>query len=1089
MKKKYYKFKKYALFAMLLYTAFYGYSQTTESTLKGKLIDETTQAPLVGATVYIKGTKIAVQTDENGAFELKTVKEFPFTLSVNYVGYQNKEIEIYEEDQNIEFKVRSRLALNEVVVTAIGLESERKSITYSLTEIKGKDIIQAREPNITTALSGKIAGVQVQNSGGSPGGSSDVRIRGNTSVLASNAPLYVLDGVPIDNSIQDILPISNSLSLATPSNRAIDINQDDIETMTVLKGPAAAALYGIRASNGAIVITTKRGSSVTNKKLTINLNTSLSVEEPNRRFQPRQTKFSNGINGNYVAPGLAGSDENWGASLDTLTYSNTPSSFYKGGQIVGKSNPNSNGVPIESFDNLKNFFVNGITQNHNISVASKVDKAGYYLSAGKLYQTGIVPTTDFYRNTFRFNGDYDVTDKLKVQAGVNFINSGANNRALMGGFNTNVLRALYNSPPNFDITNGLSDPANNPDSYLLPPTASRPWGDSRSYANGIGWDSPYWSLNQNPQKDNVDRWIGFAQTDYKILPWLTATFRAGLDNYRDIRKGGFGRGTSGVAAGVVNDINYVRKDINTDFILQANKDLSPDFNLNVIVGHNYYDSYRYQSNVRGDGLVVNRLYSVNNASTVQAFDQTINRRLVAVYGNAQIGYRKYAFLNITGRNEWSSTLPVGSNSFFYPSIGGTFVFSEAFKLENNWFSSGKIRGTFAQVGKDASPYALETYYSNLSSGGWIQSSVQGPFNGQSTLNYGSNGTNTLGNLKLKPETVTTYEIGGEVKFFKNRLGIDAVYYEIHSKDQIIPVAIPASSGSSNIVSNTGEVSNKGIELAVTATPVQIKDFSWDVTGIYYANRSKVEALAPGLNNIALEGAFVNSSAVVGQPFGVLYGVDYKRNDAGKYLIDDNKFLADGTTPNSNYGYYIVDPSPKALADPNPLFNASLRNALTYKWITLSFLLDTRYGFAIHNAPKLQAIFNGVAKETEDRGTTGVLDGVRASDGATNDIEVVKSQAFYRGTFGVPGYAVERDLHWLKLRDISLTFALPSNWLSPLKISNASLTLSARNIILSTNYTGSDPDLGTRTGLSNGLGNDFWTTPNTKSYGAALNVTF
>ncbi len=1059
--------------------------QAQTSPLTGRIIDESTQEGLPGASVVLKGSTHGVVTDAQGNFKFITAQRPPLVLVVSYIGYQQREVTIADY-QPVTITLTTSLQLDEVVVTALGIEREKKEINYSVTQVSGRDIANTREPNLTTALSGRIAGVQIGNSGGSPGGSSTVRIRGNSSILGNNSPLFIVDGIPVDNSIQDLLPnITNNLSLATPSNRAIDINSDDIESISVLKGPAAAALYGIRAANGAVVITTKHGSSQTNKPVSVSFSTSVTFDKVNRRLQPRQTRFSNGLNGQYLAPGLPGSDENWGALLDTLTYSSVPSLFDRNGLIVGQSDARSNGVPVNRYDNSDTFFQTGVTQSYHLGVSGKMDKASYYASAGRLYQTGIIPTTDFYRTTLRFNGDFQATDRLSISSGLNFINSGSNNRALMGGFNTNVLRALINTPPNFDITNGLAHPADNPDAYKLPATAARPWGDSRSYANGRGWDSPYWSLNMNPQNDDVNRFLGYGQANYKFTDWLDATLRYGIDNYRDYRKGSFSRGTSGVSNGVINEINFIRRDVNTDFILSAKHDISSQWHISANVGHNYYNSYRYQNNVRADGLITPGLFNVSNASTVSTTIQTARRKLVAVFGNASLSYKDWLFLTLTGRNEWTSTLPKGSNSFFYPSIGAGWLFTEALHLTNNWLSLGKLRGTYAVVGNDADPYSLQTYYTSLNQNGWIQSSIQTPFNNTSGLTY----ENTEGNPKLKPERISSWEGGLDLEFLNGKIGLEATYYANRSRDQIIPVSLPTSTGSSATLINTGEITNKGVEVSLSITPIRTADFKWTHTLVYSRNVSKVVALAPGLSSIYLGGVFTDSRAVVGQPYGALVAIDLQRNAVGKPIIDATPTLANGQ-PNANYGYPLVNTSPTVVADPNPKFNASWRNELTYKFVSFSFLLDTRYGFAIANMPRSQMVFNGVALETDKRGTLTVFDGVKSTEGnAANDIEVPLTQSWYRNTFNIPALYVEKDLYWLRLREINLSFALPKALLTPLKVAAASVTLTGRNFLLGTNYTGSDPDLSSRNGLQNALGIDFWTTPNTKSYGASLNVTF
>lgn len=1048
------------------------------STLSGTIVDYKTRTPLGGAVVKIKGTTHEVIADNDGKFHFVTGQKFPYILIVSFVSYQTEELTVNESTVEIGLRESSN-QLSEVVVTAVGLKNSVRSLGYSVSQVKGDALTKAREPNIVAALSGKVAGVQISNTGGSPGGSSTVKIRGNGSLLGNNFPLFILDGIPVDNSIQDLLPnITNANSLATPSNRGIDINGADIASLTVLKGPAAAALYGIRASNGAVVINTKRGNQLTSKKLVVNYSGAFSVDKVNRRLQPRQNIFSNGINGNYVLPGVTGSDENWGALLDTLTYSDQPSAFDKNGVIVGKSNPLSNGKPVNRYNNIDNFFVDGFTQDHNISLYGNTGNAGYYFSYGNLKQTGIIPTTDFYRHTFRFNGDFNVSEKFKISGGVNYIRDGAHNRALMGGFNTNVVRALINSPANFDITNGYDEPWKHEESYKLPATAAKPWGASRAYAGGIGWDNPYWSLNMNPQSDETNRFITSAEANYELTDWLKLTGRYGLDTYTDVRKGAFSRGTSGVATGTINDINYSRRDNNLDVLLNANRKISSDLGINIVAGYNYYTSYKNQVNTRGDGLTIPGNFNIANASSTQTVNQTIRRKLVAGYADIRFDYKKWLYLEFTGRNEWTSTLAKGKNAFFYPSVSSSFIFTDA--VNANWgpISFGKIRATYARVGNDADPYSLLTYYNTTNASGWIQSSISFPFNGLQGLSLSS----TIGNANLKPEKITTWEVGTELRLFNNQTSLEVVYYDNSSKDQIIPVSLPYSTGAVSSIINAGNIVNRGFEANLQQYIVRKKNFSWTATALFSRNVSKVKYITDGLSNVSLGGIWLEARGQAGQPYGAFYGIDVARNEKGQAIIDDN-------AGSSNYGYPVVNTTFTKIGDPNPAFNLGLRNEFKAGAFSLSFLFDGRFGFDIFNAPRLQMVYNGVDASTAARGTNTVFEGVTQSKGDVNTIEAVLSQAWYRKTFSIQGLYIEHDLYWIKLKDVNLSYALPGRLLTPLKISAASVTLTARNFLISTNYTGSDPDLGTRNGLTNYSGIDFWTTPNTHSFGVALNVTF
>lgn len=1047
-----------------------------EQTVTGIVTDENSAA-LPGVSIKVKGDTRGTTTGANGDFQLN-VPDGSAILIFSYIGYQSQEIQVENHTQiNVVLQTDVR-SLSEVVITAVGLERSRKSIGYSLQEVKGSELVSARETNLVSALSGKVAGVQVINSGGSPGAAAIVRIRGNTSLLSNNSPLFVVDGIPVDNS-NDLTFVSNANSGVTQSNRAIDLNPDDIDKMSVLKGPSATALYGIRASNGAIIITTKRGKLGQSGKPNITYSTALTLDEVSRRVQPTQQKFAQGINGQYREPGIGGSDVAWGPRLDTLRFSTQPSSYDRNGTIVGQSNPTARpDAPVLPYDNVGSFFQTGISYNNHLSVSGATDKADYYLSAGRLSQTGIVPETNFIRTTFRFTGGIEVTPRLRVSASANYINSTAR-RTISGGAASGVIRGLLSTAPSFDITNGSADPSNDVTAYQLPNGAQRNGGGGVS-----GFDNPYWSINNNPHNDAVNRLIGFVQADYELTDWLRLTARAGTDFSSENRQEVFSRGSLGFTPGIVNELALDRRDINTDVILTATKALSSDLQLTVLAGHNFFDSNRQGQFSSGNGLTIPFFYNLLSASTFNTSKSITRRRLVAAYADVRLSYRNWLFLDVTGRNEFTSTLPPKSNSFFYPSANAAFVFSDALKLKNQVFSFGKVRASYAMVGNDASPYALNTTYgtsfvtSTIFLGG-----ISFPFNNQVGLSQ----SNNAGNPLLKPEQTTTYEVGTEFRFFKNRIGFDVVYYNSTSRNQIVPITIPSSSGFTSSVTNAGVISNRGIEILIDATPVQRKNFNWDMAVNFSHNVNLVRELAPGISSIVLTsiGPLASSRLVPGAPYGALFGSKLVTNDKGQVLIDDARQV--GGVANPNYGYPIRDPNQTLLGNPNPKFLAGLRNTFTHGALSLSLLMDVKYKFDLFNGTRAQLVQAGTALETEVRGQPRVFEGVKRTEGTLNDITVSPDRNWYNSTININSLFME-DGTWTRLRELNLTYALPFRFIKRFGLQATEIGFIGRNLILLTKYSGADPDANSRGGASNGYGIDFHNTPGTRSYGFSLRMT-
>lgn len=1054
----------------------------TFRTIRGTVKDEKGES-LPGVTILLKNTQNGTTTNLNGEFEIEA--QPGNTLVFSFVGYKTTEIEIANQDYiKVSLEPESK-NLKEVVVTAIGLERSKKSLGYSVQEVTSEELVNSRETSIISALSGKAAGVQVTTSSGAVGSAAQIRIRGNTS-LRNNSPLFVVDGIPIDNSSNRTLAGGDGNAGVSHSNRAVDINPDDVASMTVLKGPAATALYGIRAAAGAIVITTKRGERSATKKSRISYSASYIISEANR-MPKEQNRFAQGAETNgvprYLDPS-SGIITSFGPEFSSLSYSTKESKFTRS-LIVDASDPASKGVPVTPFDNTGNFFKKGSSFDNHLSFSGGAENSNYYFSLGRLNQTGIAPTEQFQRLSFKMSGDVSLTPKLNVSGSATYSKTGGTR--IQQGSNSSGIMGLLRAPVSFDITNGYSDPLNEPLAYSFPDGSQR-----NSGGNIGGYDNPFWSVKKNHYKDNVDRLLGFVQADYNFASWLKVMGRLGVDTYSDNRNEAFSKNSREQVAGRLYEETYLHRAINSDLIFTANHQFGNKIQASALLGHNYFSNDSKRQLLVGSGLNIPDFYNASGASTIQGNHTWSRRKLNAAYADLRLSYDNFLFLNITGRNEWSSTLPKDNSSFFYPAVSLGWVFNELFAISPTTLSLGKIRISYAQVGNDSPIYALNNTFSPTSAKGILTTGggISFPYQNQIGLTV----NNAAGNPKLKPEVKVSTEFGTELRFLNDRIGLDLTYYNSVSKDLIVSVPLPNSSGFTSTVRNVGEITNKGWEIMLDATPVKSSGFEWDMALNWSHNVSVVTQIADGIESTGLTavGPLGQIRLVKGQPFAMIYGNDFVRNAAGQVIIDDSRFLANGTTPNANYGFPSRDPNPKPIGNTNPLWIAGLRNTFTYGRFSLTTLLDVRYKFDIYNATLGSMNQSGTSKQSEDRYDPFIFEGAKKSDGARNDIQVVKGQYWYTGVGGGFGSGVNtqfvEDGSWLRLRELNLSYNLPKEILRKVKVSGASLTLTGRNLLLFTKYSGIDPETNLN-GDNNSAGYDYFTMPNTRSIGFAFSVHF
>lgn len=1037
--------------------------------------------PIAGVTVLVKGTALGGYTKTDGTYKLVNVPADAKTLIFKMIGMKKKEMNIgTDETINVTME-EDVLSTDEVVVTAIGLEREKKGLGYSLQTVGGSELSQSRETNIVNAISSKVAGVQVTSSAGVPGASSFIRIRGSASLEGENQPLFVIDGVPIDNSQTysgnpDDLR-NNLLGGVAYSNRGIDINPDDVASMTVLKGPAATALYGIRAASGAIIITTKRGSAAYGDKINVSYSGSYSTDEVNK-LPEMQTKFSQGRNGAYRAPETRES-LSWGALIDTLRYDPTlPNKFDKNGTIVGMSTPGAASKVIP-FDNMNNYFVTGETWTHNLSIAGGSDASTYYFSLSNMKSDGIVPNSTFERTTVKITGDTKITKDFKVSGTATYISSGGT-RVQQGSNTSGVMLGLSRTPPSFDNSAG----------YMFDD------GTQRTYRGGGGYDNPYWTVNKSLYTDEVNRLIGSAQFDYLFTDWFSAMYRLGGDFWTDRRKQHYAIGSANALSGRVFEHQIFNRDLNADLILTFNRKLTQDLDATLLLGHNMFESASQSIYVQGDGIIIPDFYHISNTAGQFVRESIGKLRRSAIYADLRFNFKDIYYLNATLRNEQSTTLPEANNSFMYYSASAAVVFTDALDIaDNDIMQFGKVRLSYAVVGKDAPIYYTTTTYSQGTyNDGWTDG-ISFPFTG--TVGYMQG--DVLGSATLKPEKTSSLEVGADLRFFNNLFGIDFTYYSQTSEDQIFQVPVAASTGYLAAVSNNGKITNDGIEIVLTATPINMDGFRWDAMLNWSKNTNKVVSLAEGVENITI-GGFEGSSirAVAGLPYGTIFGFGWQRDKNGNVVIETDSNSSTGTP----VGYPILDPLEKAFGSSNPDWQMGFRNTFSYEGITLSALLDIRKGGVIWNGTRGALTYFGTHKDTEIRGTTKVFTGVKGtlnekneviSNGEANDIVVPLDQdwlAFNNGNgfFGSNTEDFIEDGGWVRLREVSLSYQLPSSVTEDTPVAGIRITYTGRNLWLSTDYKGVDPETNLM-GAHNAQGLDYFNMPNTRSHTFTLNVDF
>ncbi|WP_343744490.1 SusC/RagA family TonB-linked outer membrane protein [Chitinophaga sp.] len=1007
-------------------------------TITGTVKDSKGNSPIPGVSVAVKGKGTGTSTGPTGTYKLQVANGT--TLVFSFIGYTAQEVVVGDQNVVDITLEEDKKQLNEVVVTALGITREKKSLGYAVQSVKGEDLVRAGENNIIESLSSKAVGVQVIGSGGTPGASAKILIRGNSTFTGDNQPLIVIDGVPIDNSTNSTValtyPYNANLAGVNNSNRALDINPDDIASVTVLKGPSAAALYGARAGNGAIVYTTKRGKAG-GVRVTYDFNAAfdkVSQLPKEQNIYAQGTFDENGVPvylPNYT-PGVDAVVASWGPKISTLP-----------------------GVKV--YNNTKDFFRTGTNYTHNISATGGNEVSTYRISLARTDQSGIVPNTNFYRTSVRANFDSKVTQRLTVNASMSYTAT-EGTKAQNGSNTSGVMLPLMRTPVTYD----LKDYVNKED------------GTNRNFYSP--YDNPYWTTEFNPFKDKIDRFVGNIGANFEINSWLKAIYKLGADIYSDGRKQVFTLGSNNNPNGMIEENTIRSRQYYSDLILSGHKEFNEKYSITANVGGNLTQTSLQSLYGRGTDLAMQNFNNLGNASTLYADETLTFQRSSALFYDVQFGYKNIVFIGTTGRNEWASTFSESvKNNFFYPSVNASFVFTDLLP-KNSILSYGKLRGAIARGGLAPTPYSTKTYYVKPFFADGFTDGNSFPYKGQTGFIY----NNVFGNPNLKAQTAVEKEIGLDVKLFDGRIGIEATYYNKKTSDLLVSKPLAGSSGFQKILMNTGSMVNKGWEIALSGDVIRTKDFNWGVNINFTRNKNEVLELGPDVKEIDVEPAFasIGSFAIVGQPYGALYASKWKRTDKGELIIGSN-------------GLPIVDDQRGNIGNPFPDWTAGARSTFNYKGITLGVLFDIRQGGKIWNGTIARMHQLGRTAESADRERTYLIPGV-TDDGTGKMVPNTKeitAEKYFKSYLGDgAGSATENavfDGSWVRLREVSLSYRW--NFKGQKILRFVELTASGRNLWLSTKYPGVDPETSLTGAGSNLTGFDYFNNPGTKSYAIGLKV--
>jgi TonB-linked SusC/RagA family outer membrane protein len=1098
--------RKFLLTCFAFAIALYSYAQ--ERTVSGKVTGADDGAPLPGVNILVKGSTTGTVTDADGKYTIN-VPNSGGTLVFSFIGLQSQEVEVGERTTVDVQMVLDIQQLSEVVVTAIGIEREKKALGYSVATVSSENIAQRSEPDPLRALQGKMPGVNIIGGGGSPGQSTKINIRGISSMTGNTQPLFIVDGVPFDNSVNGS---TGSDQNTVFSNRAFDLDPNNIESISILKGAAASALYGSRATNGVVVVTTKAAKKGVKKGLEISYNGSMNFENISGipDYQDVYTQGSNQVyNGGFIG--------NWGAPFPNhvdrinaqygTNYSKSYGTYPDGEPYPEGTAPNPinnrypglfpeyvqdyNGTDVSApyevrpHDIIGGFFRTGKVVENAFSISSGSEKANLNAGFSRMDQNGIIPNSEAKRTSLSFGGNGQLENGLFLSGNVNYVNTfqqapqsgGSAFNDYYAGTNGNfagsgsIFARLFYLPRNFDLM-GL--PFENP------------VDNSNVFYRAL--DNPRWIAKYNLYTSNVNRVYGNLTAGFDVTEWLNFTVKGGINTYTDNRRSIVRKGGILVPNGEIwtEDLTNTEQDYN--FIATITKDLTDDFSLRLLAGLNANQRELNRRKVTGSNIISNGLNKTDATSTqIVDYDFDRLRRLYGVYSDISLSYKDYLFLNLVGRNDWSSTLPEANNSYFYPGASVSLVLSEVATMPTA-INFAKIRASATKVGNDADPYLTGVVYS-----------ITTPFTtGGDAVNRATLG-DLLGNSKLKPEFTTEYEGGVELQFLNNRIGLDLTYFSRKSTDQIARAALPRSSGFTQEIVNIGELTNKGWEIGLDLTPVKMSNgFTWNSFVAFTKIKSEIVDAGP-TGEILIGGPSGTFGTIHknGNPYGQIYGTRYARHTDGSFLID----------PNTGMPFPL--PESQIIGNPNPDFTLGWTNTFSYKGVMLKALIDWKQGGDFYSFTGASLLLRGQLANSINREALRVVPGVYGDPQTyavpkdENDIDVVEKNTTPVTAFdthfsnGWGAYGADEvniyDGTVIRLREVSLGYSLPKSLLTRTPFGSVSLSVSGRNLWFNApnvlDGLNLDPEVLGEPSDSNVQGFEYGAAPTTRRYGFNLALTF
>jgi TonB-linked SusC/RagA family outer membrane protein len=1003
-----------------------GEPSVIDVTVTGTVSSESGE-PLPGVTISAEGTTIGTVTDLDGNYTLTVPEES--TLVFSFIGYGTQRVTVGDQSIIDVEMVPDVQALSEVVVTAFGIEKEKKALSYSVQEIEGDRLAAVGNTNLTNSLQGKIAGVIVKQSSGAPGSGSQITIRGSRSFVGNNEPLYVIDGLPVSSG-----------------SRTIDINPNDVKAINVLKGPTAAALYGLRASNGVIVIETKKGEEALGGKPRVTFETNYNFDQLSR-VPDIQTTYAQGERGQFN-PFSAFS---WGPRIDTMgTYIN---------QL---------GEPEEAavYDNIGDLFQTGGTLNSNLSISNAYERGNYAINLGIADQQGILENTGMQRMNVKFAGGYDLSDKLRVNTSVNYSHN------LIEGVNF-PWWGTFAIPPSYNLR---GKPTHEP-------------GEPYKQINFRGQhDNFYWAMENNYSQNKTSRTFGNISFDYNPIDWLSVNYRLGMDEYttnaKSVTEKGSGSGrTDPPSGGSISSSMVNHRQINSNLNLTLSQNFGEDFDLDFMVGNEFYDIRSTSLSNTGSDIVIGGFHHISN-TMVQTTNENISKsRVVGFFGNLSLSWQNSIFLNATGRNDIVSNMPRENRSFFYPSLGVGVVFTEFLSIPENILTFGKFRASVAEVGQAGPIYSTSTLFVPGAATGGFNFPYQG-------LNVFTQ-SNQLNGSDLRPENTSTFEIGMDLRFLNDRIGLDYTFYDSKADGQIYRVPIAVSTGFGSELRNAGEMSIRGHEIMLNFTPIATPDFTWNVATNFTTYTNRVISLAEGIEQLELGGFRVTLVAQEGEEYPSIRGFGYARDPAsGEVVVDARPTLPSGS-PNPRQGMPLRSTEEVILGSAQPDFEMSFINDFSYKNFTVSAQIDWRQGGKLSSGYNRLGKLYGILSETENRETDYVFPGKKGfyEEGnlvveGDNDITIQRGYDFFRVNQDPISEASVYDATYVRLRELKISYGVPQTWMENSFIQSASIYLIGRNILLNAAVPNFDPEM-----FNTSQGESYNTYPQTKSFGGGIRINF